>query len=231
MQKDIENLKKSFMDLRKITKVENIIGNINNISTNEETFKLFTNAKKDFINYFKIYQDMSRILDKYKDNAKFKANIGEDNYKKIEQKINLLNQINITSAYNYITSNSDDKDDNQPKEEENQDAKQQEQMQELIDNKEYLEHRNKELQQIHKTAAQLKDLTDDMAKQLNQQGEKLDVIEENVDKAAENAAEAKKEIETANKNSKKNTKKMICLITFVFIALAAITLILISLLT
>ena len=39
------------------------------------------------------------------------------------------------------------------------------------------------------------------------------------------------QIEAANKNSKKNTKKMICLITMVFIALAAITLILISLLT
>ena len=132
--------------------------------------------------------------------------------------------------YNYIASNSDD-DNDQPKEEENQEAKQQEQMQELIDNKEFLEHRNKELQQIHKTAAQLKDLTDDMAKQLNQQGEKLDIIEENVDKAAENAAEAKKEIETANKNSKKNSKKMICLITFVCIALVAVTLVLISLFT
>ena len=231
MQKDKEKLEKYFMDLRKLAKVERIIGDIKNISTQEEIFNLFMNVKKDFKTYFKIYQDMSRILDKYQDNEQFKQKCGEDNFKKIEQKINLLNQINITSIYNYITSNSNDNDDNQPKEEEKQDANQQEQMQELIDNKEYLEHRNKELQQIHKTAAQLKDLTDDMAKQLNQQGEKLDVIEENVDKAAENAADAKKEIEAANKNSKKNTKKMICLITMVFIALAAITLILISLLT
>ena len=231
MQKDKEKLEKYFMDLRKLAKVERIIGDIKNISTQEEIFNLFMNVKKDFKTYFKIYQDMSRILDKYQDNDKFKEKCGEDNFKKIEQKINLLNQINITSIYNYITSNSDDNDDNQLKEEENQDANQQEQIQELIDNKEYLQHRNKELQQIHQTAAQLKDLTDDMAKQLNQQGEKLDVIEENVDKAAENAADAKKEIEAANKNSKKNTKKMICLITMVFIALAAITLILISLLT
>ena len=231
MQKDKENLEKYFMNLRKVPKVDKIIGDIKNISTQEEIFNLFKNVKKDFQTYFKIYQDMSRILDKYQDNEQFKQKCGEDNFKKIEQKINLLNQINITSIYNYITSNSNDNDDNQPKEEEKQVANQQEQMQELIDNKEYLEHRNKELQQIHKTAAQLKDLTDDMAKQLNQQGEKLDVIEENVDKAAENAADAKKEIEAANKNSKKNTKKMICLITMVFIALAAITLILISLLT
>lgn len=231
MQKDKEKLEKYFMDLRKLAKVERIIGDIKNISTQEEIFNLFMNVKKDFKTYFKIYQDMSRILDKYQDNDKFKEKCGEDNFKKIEQKINLLNQINITSIYNYIASNSDDNDDNQLKEEENQDANQQEQIQELIDNKEYLQHRNKELQQIHQTAAQLKDLTDDMAKQLNQQGEQLDVIEENVDKAAENAADAKKEIEAADKNSKKNTKKMICLITMVFIALAAITLILISLLT
>ena len=191
MQKDKENLEKYFMNLRKVPKVDKIIGDIKNISTQEEIFNLFKNVKKDFQTYFKIYQD----------NEQFKQKCGEDNFKKIEQKINLLNQINITSIYNYITSNSNDNDDNQPKEEEKQDANQQEQMQELIDNKEYLEHRNKELQQIHKTAAQLKDLTDDMAKQLNQQGEKLDVIEENVDKAAENAADAKKEIEAANKNS------------------------------
>ena len=219
------------MDLRKVNKVEKIINDINNISTKEEIFNLFMNVKKEFKIYFKIYQDMNRLVDKYKNNENFKEKFGEDNFKKIEQKLNLLEQINITSIYNYITSNSDDNDNDQPKEEENQEAKQQEQMQELIDNKEFLEHRNKELQQIHKTAAQLKDLTDDMAKQLNQQGEKLDIIEENVDKAAENAAEAKKEIETANKNSKKNTKKMICLITFVCIALVAVTLVLISLFT
>ena len=230
MEKDKEKLEKSFMDLRKITKVEKIINDIKNISTQEEISNRFMSVKKDFQNYFKIYQDMSRLVDKYKDNNDFKEKFGEGNFKKTEQKINLLNEINITSIYNYIASNSDD-DNDQPKEEENQDAKQQEQMQELIDNKEFLEYRNKELQQIHKTAAQLKDLTDDMAKQINQQGEKLDIIEENVDKAAENAAEAKKEIETANKNAKKNTKKMVCLIIFVFIALAAITLVLISLFT
>ena len=231
MQKDKENLEKYFMNLRKVPKVDKIIGDIKNISTQEEIFNLFMNVKKEFKIYFKIYQDMNRLVDKYKNNENFKEKFGEDNFKKIEQKLNLLEQINITSIYNYITSNSDDNDNDQPKEEENQEAKQQEQMQELIDNKEFLEHRNKELQQIHKTAAQLKDLTDDMAKQLNQQGEKLDIIEENVDKAAENAADAKKEIEAANKNSKKNTKKMICLITFVCIALVAVTLVLISLFT
>ena len=219
------------MDLRKFTKVEKIINDLGNISTKEETFNLFMNVKKDLKNYFKIFQDMSKLYNKYKGNDKFIQNFGGEHFKKIEQKINLLNQINITSIYNYVVSNSDDNEDNKPNEEEENQIMKQQQAQELIDNKEFLEHRNKELQEIHKTAAQLKDITDDMAKQLNQQGEKLDIIEENVDKAADNAAEAKKEIETADKNAKKNTKKLCCLLAFVFIVLAAITLILISMLT
>ena len=231
MQKDKEKLEKDFMNLRKFNKVEKIINDLKNVSTQEEIFNLFMNVKKDFKNYFQIYLDMNKIYNKYKDNDEFIKQFGEEHFKKIEQKINLLDQINVTSIYNYITGNSDDNDDNQPNEEINQDAKQQEQMQELIDNKEFLEQRSKELQQIHKTAAQLKDITDDMAKQLNQQGEKLDIIEENVDKAAENAADAKKEIETAEKNSKKNSKKLCCFLIIIFVALTGITLVLISLLT
>lgn len=232
MQKDKEKLEKCFLDLRKFSKIEKIINEFKNDSNQQEISNLLMNEKKNFKNYFKIYQDMNIILNKYKNNNEFVQKFGgEENFKKIEIKIQLLNEINITSIYNYIISNSDDNDDNQPNEEVDQDMKQQAQAQELIDNSELLKQRNKELQEIHKTAAQLKDITDDMAKQINQQGEKLDIIEENVDKAADNAKEAKKEIEKAEKNSKKNSKNMCILLVLVFLFLVVIALILISMLT
>ena len=42
--------------------------------------------------------------------------------------------------------------------------------------------KEKDLQKVHKTAAQLKDLTQNMAQEINKQGEILDNIEANVEK-------------------------------------------------
>ena len=70
-----------------------------------------------------------------------------------------------------------------------------------------------------------------MAKQVNEQDEILEHIEANVDKAAENVADAKKNIKEAEQKSKKNSKKMCCLIIIIFIAISAITAILIAVLT
>ena len=100
----------------------------------------------------------------------------------------------------------------------------------LMNNKEVLENRRKELENIHKTAAILKDTTDQMAQDLNKQGAQLDEIEANVITSKENAEKAHKEIVKADELSRGNRKRMLCLIFFVFVAIGGITAILLSIL-
>ena len=68
-----------------------------------------------------------------------------------------------------------------------------------------------------------------MAQEINKQGEILDNIELNVEKAQQNSKDAKEEIIKANESAKKNRKKLCCLILIIFVSLAAISLIILSL--
>lgn len=99
----------------------------------------------------------------------------------------------------------------------------------LTNNQEILEKRRKELESIHETSAKIKDITDDMANQLNQQGAILDDVEANVINAEQNAKKAKEEITKADQLSRGNRKKLIFLIIIVFIAIIGITSILLAL--
>ena len=108
-------------------------------------------------------------------------------------------------------------------------SQQQEIVMDLMNNREVLENRRKELENIHKTAAILKDTTDQMAQDLNKQGAQLEEIEANVITSKENAEKAHKEIVKADELSKGNRKKMLCLIFIVLIAIGAISAILFSL--
>lgn len=102
-------------------------------------------------------------------------------------------------------------------------------IQDLANNKEVLDERRKNLEAIHQTSAKIKDMSDAMAKQLDEQGAILDDIEANVITAEDNAAKAKEEIKKADEMSRGNRKKYICLIIIVLIAIGAITAILLSL--
>ena len=106
---------------------------------------------------------------------------------------------------------------------------QQEVVMDLMNNKEVLEQRRKELEGIHKTAAMLKDTTDQMAKDVHQQGIMLNDIENQVQNAHDNAVKAKKEISDANDLSKGNSKKLCCLIAIVMITVGVIVAIILSL--
>ena len=108
---------------------------------------------------------------------------------------------------------------------------QQEIVMDLMNNKEVLENRRKELENIHKTAAILKDTTDQMAQDLNKQGAQLEEIEANVITSKENAEKAHQEIVKADELSRGNRKKMICIICTVFLAIGGITAVLVSMLT
>ena len=103
-------------------------------------------------------------------------------------------------------------------------------IQELANNEEILQERRKQLEKIHQTSAQIKDMSDKMVQQLNDQGAILDDVEGKVITAEDNAKKAKQEITKANELSKGNKKKMLCFIAIIVVAILGITAILLSLL-
>ena len=127
---------------------------------------------------------------------------------------------------------SEENNDQETKEGENTDQFFQDQLviQQIQDQGEYLKNRENQLNDIHKNAAHIKSMTDQMVVQLNEQKEKLDTIEVNVEKTNENVNDAKKEIIEADKMQKQNNKKYCCFIVIIFMAIAGITAILLSLL-
>lgn len=120
--------------------------------------------------------------------------------------------------------------DDEKKEEENQPQGDM-LIQDLANNKEILEERRKQLESIHQTSAQMKDISDTMAKQLDEQGAILDEVEAKVNIAEDNAIKAKEEIKKANETSKGNRKNMICIIVIVCVFILLISAIIISLIT
>ena len=183
------------------------------------------------INAFKVsYNDLTEKVNYVKENSLIK---NEGNVSKIEENLETAKKTTFqyiqaikekTRYYNNNFEMSNPAVDEPV-------PQQQEIVMDLVNNKEVLENRRKELESIHKTAAILKDTTDQMAQDLNKQGEELDEIEANVIQSKENAEKAHKEITKADEMSRGNRKRMICLILAVFIVLVFISLILISMLT
>ena len=89
----------------------------------------------------------------------------------------------------------------------------------LMNNNDILEQRRKNLEDIHQTAAQMKEITDKMAQDVMEQGALLNEIEGNVIESEENAKKAKEEIMEADKISKSNRK---CVIFYIIIILGSL---------
>ena len=139
----------------------------------------------------------------------------------------LISDMNDKINY-YKFDQMEEKEEKEEEKDENQ-IKSQILIQDLYNNKEILEKRREDLEAVYRTSAQIKDLTDIMAKQLNEQGEILDNVEENVITAEDNAKKANIEITEAEELSRGNRKMMSCLIVIVLISIAGITAILLSL--
>ena len=90
----------------------------------------------------------------------------------------------------------------------------------LLNNEEILQKRRENLETMHKTSAQIKDMTDHMSMEVKNQGAILNEIEGKVIDAEENAGKAKKEIEEADKISKSNRK---CYIFYIVLILVSLT--------
>ena len=99
----------------------------------------------------------------------------------------------------------------------------------IMNEKDVLDKRRKELENIHNTAALLKDTTDKMAVDVNKQGAVLEEIEANVIESKNNAEKGKKEIMKADEISRGNRKRFFCLLCIILVALGGIAAIILSL--
>jgi t-SNARE complex subunit (syntaxin) len=101
----------------------------------------------------------------------------------------------------------------------------------IMNEKDILEKRRKELETIHQTSAMLKDTTDKMAQDVHQQGAILNQVEIKTEEAENNAKKAHQEIQKADEISRGNRKRLFCLLAIVFIAVGGLVAIIVSLIT
>jgi t-SNARE complex subunit (syntaxin) len=220
----------SYMQMKKISnEIKNSYDKIVKEDYTDKNWERDGRTVTNTINtYKKLYDDLSNKVNYVKENSLVK---NEGTVSKVEEALESAKKTTLQyiQAINEKTRYyNNDFEMNSPSVEEPAPA-QQEVVMDLMNNREVLEKRRKELESIHKTAAILKDTTDQMAQDLNKQGAQLEEIEANVITSKENAEKAHKEIVKADELSRGNRKRMLCLIFAVFIAIGGITAILLSL--
>lgn len=102
-------------------------------------------------------------------------------------------------------------------------------VQDIMDQKTYLDLRTKELEDIKKVATQIKDLSTNMKVELQEQGKKVELIDQNVEEVKSNVIKSEFEIQEADEISKSNTKRVRCLVFVIVFLLLAIGLTVLSL--
>ena len=98
----------------------------------------------------------------------------------------------------------------------------------LMNDREVLEKKRKELEQIYRFAAILKDTTDQMPLNVHKKEQMLEENEANVLTTKDNAEKAKQEITDDNEMSKSNSQRMSCLIFIIVVAIGVIVAIVLS---
>ena len=230
-----ENLRQSYLNLKKAS--EQVKKDYNRLIKEDfgeqewrkEGKKINNNIRK----YEKMLKDVTRNLEKARDSEA----ASEDNITTVDEGLDKIRdqyEPMVRAMKEKINQFSIDleMDEREGQGENEQDDGQQEQEQievNLMNNQEYLGQRRKELQEIHKTAALIKDTTDKMAQDVHQQGEMLNDIEEKVVKTEDNVEKAGKEINRANELSKGNTKRLCCIIWIVIIVIGVVLAVVLSL--
>jgi t-SNARE complex subunit (syntaxin) len=230
-----ENLRQSYLNLKKAS--EQVKKDYNKLIKedfgDQEWKKDGNKINNNLRKYEKMLKDVTRNLEQAKDSG----SASEENITTVDEGLDKIrdqyepmvramkekiNQFNIDMEM-------DEKDG--PGENEQDDGQQEQEQVEvnLMNNQEYLGQRRKELQEIHKTAALIKDTTDKMAQDVHQQGEMLNDIEEKVVKTEDNVEKAGKEINRANELSKGNTKRLCCIIWIVIIVIGVVLAVVLSL--
>ena len=202
--------------------LKKLINNINNHyeKVKKESFteldwqKQGSKIRVEIYNFTKVKNDLTQKVNIIRENTspeKEKEII--DHIESLLEEARNITEFQINEI-NEKTKNFNNNDDigNGPSQELNNDINKQEIVMDLMNNREVLEHRRKELEKIYKVSAMLKDTTDKMAVDLNQHRALLDEIETHVDISYENAKKAKQEIIKADEISRGNRNKSICLI-------------------
>ena len=177
----------------------------------------------------KLYQELEDNLENAKNEDNFDSQtiqIVEDGLRSmqsIQGNIRAMKDKIASSNYNIEMLSQENAEENE------EDQQQGQEVLNLMANKDVLEQRGKALQEIHKTAALIKDTTDKMAQDLVKQGEMLDNVEAHVVKAEDNVENAGKAIKKADELSKGNTKRVGCIIAIVVIVIGVVLAIVLSL--
>lgn len=200
----------------------------------------FKISLKQFTKYYFFYEQSDNILKKYEDNDVLEQNLKE-HYEKIKKQIDNLNRIGFRDIFDEVKTqvereaaendnNSNNIElSNMNNDNENLRRVSTQFVQEALNRDEFLKKREEELQEIHIISKQIKDTTQTMAQKVNEQGEQLNSIENNVDVALDNAQKAHEEIKQADKMAAKNKKKLCCLICVISVSILTITAIILSL--
>ena len=171
--------------------LKKLINNINNHYENvkKESFteldwqKQGSKIRVEIYNFTKVKNDLTQKVNIIRENTspEKEKEIIDHIESLLEEARNITEfQINVINEKTKNFNNNDDIG-NGPSQEQNNDINKQEIVMDLMNNREFLEHRRKELEKIHKISAMLKDTTDKMAIDLNQQRALLDEIETHID--------------------------------------------------
>ena len=219
------------MELKRISKlISNDYNKVKDTNFDEKSWRSQgSKIKANIASFQKLYKFLSdAVADASINSSLYNASTIKTIKEGLESEkktIGLIQSINDKTRYY-----NQDTELNPASEERNEMDQQQNQqvVMDLMNNKEVLENRRKELEDIHQTAALLKDTTDKMAQDVHQQGEMLDDIENNVLVSKENAKKAKDEITKADEMSRGNRKRMCCFIIIILVALVGIGAIVLS---
>ena len=228
-----EKLKQSYLNLKKISDTIKkdharlIKEDFGEQEWRKEGKRIDMNIKK----FEKMLKEVKRNLENAKDNG----SANEESIATVEEGLEKIKDTAETQVeqmkekignfdVNFEMENKDEENGNE------EDEQQQGQItMNLMNNAEMLNQRKKELQEIHKTSALIKDTTDIMAQKLNEQGEMLDNVEAHVIKAEDNVEKAGKEINKANELSKSNNKRLCCIMILITAAIGVVLAVVLSL--
>ena len=228
-----EKLKQSYLNLKKISDTIKkdharlIKEDFGEQEWRKEGKRIDMNIKK----FEKMLKEVKRNLENAKDNG----SANEESIATVEEGLEKIKDTTETQVeqmkdkignfdVNFEMENKDEENGNE------EDEQQQGQItMNLMNNAEMLNQRKKELQEIHKTSALIKDTTDIMAQKLNEQGEMLDNVEAHVIKAEDNVEKAGKEINKANELSKSNNKRLCCIMILITVSIGVVLAVVLSL--
>ena len=129
----------------------------------------------------------------------------------------IINSLNINIENEEDENLIDNNNSNQKESEQKVIFKQQ-----LLSKNEFLDKRGKDLQKIQETAAKINALSENIKAMTYEQGEQLDFIQNKVEKVDENIEKAMLEIQKAKKTEKSSKKKLYCIIFWAFFVICAI---------